>query len=132
MKDSSVPDKTSIIEQANVTATLPSGVANPEKTPFVEETNVAAPLSSAVVSSESLPVTCQANETEPFSSAAVNSEVEATPGTDKIIPAVDANIQEKVAVVIQSAARRFLVRLQDSDNFLGYLISTFVTLLIIF
>lgn len=119
MKDSTVLETSPVTEQANLTAPLPSGNINSDKTSFVKETNETTPLSFAVANSESLPVTRQVNETAPFSRPVVNSEVEATPDTGKISPAVDANLQEKGAVVIQATARRFLVKFKDSDEFLG-------------
>ena len=119
MKDSSVPETPPVIEQANAIAPLSSEGVNSEKTPFLKQTDEPAPLSSAVVDPESSPVTGQVNGTASFSSAIVNSDVKVTPDTGKITTSADANLQEKVAVVIQAAARRFLVRLQDYDDSIG-------------
>ena len=137
-KDSSVPKKSSVIEQADAIAPLSSAGLNSEKPPFLEQTGEPAPMSSAVVDPESPSVTGQVNatgqmnDTAPFSSAIVNSEVKVTPDTGKITTSADANLQEKVAVVIQAAARRFLVRLQDYDDSIEWSGVDFLNFCIIF
>ncbi|ONK72170.1 uncharacterized protein A4U43_C04F16510 [Asparagus officinalis] len=110
VKDSSVPEKYPVVEKENVTEPLSSAVSHLEKPSSEEQKSETTSLAFAAVNSGSSSVVEQANETVPFSSAAVDPEVKVTSDTGEITTSTDVSLQEKVAVIIQAAARRFLAQ----------------------
>lgn len=103
-KDSSVPAKSPVREPGNALSPLASA--------SIEQANSTATLSFAVVNTDVPPVTELVNQAVPFTSAIVNSEERAAAGTCKVTTTIEDNLQEKerVAVVIQASARRFLAQ----------------------
>lgn len=110
VKDSSVPEKSLAKEQADMVAPLASAVVYTEEIPSIEQSTETAPLSSAVVNLDKPPVTEQVNEIGSFTPVIINSEEIVEPDDGKVIYTIEANLQEKAAVAIQAAARRFMAQ----------------------